>query len=136
MRMQSFSRARAKMGTITSNIKKTIRSALRILATARFFVVMAVSCVSWILLNKLLIEFHFFFNSSMFIVEKPGKGNRRWSDFFIRQGAAGLSDFVLWGKEPQGASHQPQGKKIPLFPPFSKGDDRGHIPSGCATMSG
>ncbi|HET6491059.1 MAG TPA: hypothetical protein VFG28_14990, partial [Syntrophales bacterium] len=37
------SRARAKMGTITSNIKKTIRSALRILAMARFFVVMAVS---------------------------------------------------------------------------------------------
>jgi hypothetical protein len=84
------------MGTITSNIKKTIRSALRILATARFFVVMAVSCVSWILLNKLLIEFHFFFNSSMFIGEKRGKENRRPSDLFIRQGAAGLSDFVLW----------------------------------------
>jgi hypothetical protein len=23
-----------------------------------------------------------------------------------------------------------------LFPPFTKGDDRGRIPSGCATMSG
>jgi hypothetical protein len=25
--------------------------------------------------------------------------------------------------------------QIPLFPPFVKGDDRGRIPSGCATMS-
>jgi hypothetical protein len=27
-------------------------------------------------------------------------------------------------------------KKIPLFPSLKKGDDRGRVPSGCATMSG
>jgi hypothetical protein len=32
----------------------------------------------------------------MFIGEKRAKENRRLSDLFIRQGAAGLSDFVLW----------------------------------------
>ena len=40
------------------------------------------------------------------------------------------------GREPQATSHKPQGKKIPLFPPFIKGDDPGCIPSGCATMFG
>jgi hypothetical protein len=62
------------MGTITSNIKKTIRSALRILATARFFVVMAVSCVSWNFLNKLLIRISLLLQFQYVYRRKAGKG--------------------------------------------------------------
>jgi hypothetical protein len=62
------------MGTITSNRKKTIRSAFRILATARFFVVMAVSCVSRMHPNKMLIGISPLFQFQYVYRRKAGKG--------------------------------------------------------------